>query len=314
MAQVDRPKTLADKLMSVPRLALYITLMVVTTVMLFVNRPLPVKGSPSSVGAFSALMGLNEGTTIIIQSDWTTSTRGENAGQLEALVRLCMKRNIKFVFYSMVDPQAPQVARDVIMRINLERAGRGEREYRLWDDYLDLGYFPNAEGTANAMASNVREAWRGRTGPSPDGPRDVFQSPVLAHIRRIEDFPLMVIIHASAIINTVIERIPNVAKLSMCTGVQGPETLIYFASGQLVGVSVGLNGVVELEAMIELGTHPDGDDGRVRGGSTPIDGLGDGYARGMRYYLSLHAAMFLMILAVIIGNIGMVMARKAGGR
>jgi hypothetical protein len=312
--ETPRPKSFGEKLMSMPRLALYGLLVACTAIPLFVTAIIPTKPSKPTIDLFAALMSLPDGSTIIIQSDWTNSTRGESAGAMEALLRILMRKNIKFALMTVADPQAPQVAKDTIRRINAEREATGQKRWEQWNDWVALGYFPNAEGIGNAMANNLRTAWGGKKDMQPGvGMTDVFQSPVLKDIRRIEDVQMMIDIHASDTLNRLIERIGKRTRLaSMCTGVMGPETIPYHTSGQIVGVSVGLNGVVELETMMENGIHPTGEGGAVEAPGMPaIQGFkGEkNLARGMNYYLSLHVALALMIIAVVIGNIGMFLSR-----
>ncbi len=340
MAQNDTPqtKTFGERLTAFPRLGLYLCLVLATAAPLFVKQTIPTIPDRPAVDLFAALMSLPDGCTIIVQSDWTNSTRGESAGAMEALLRIIMRKNIKFALMAVADPQAPQVAKDTIRRINEERKAKGEKEWKQWDDWVALGYFPNAEGIGNAMANNLRTAWSGKKDLKPGaGMTDVFQSPVLQSIQRVEDVQMIINIHASDTMNRLVERIKKRTKLaSMCTGVMGPETLVYHTSGQIVGVSVGLNGVVWMETMMERGIDPydaiDPETGKtmtskkaerlsmdpknpVRAiGKPKIEGFKEAtnYARGMNYYLSLHFALGLMILAVVAGNIGMVLTRKRG--
>lgn len=342
MAQVDpepAKKTLGEKLTSFPKFGLYMILASIASLALVPSCEIPVKPGAGTTALFASLMTLPEGSTIIIQSDWTNSSRGESAGAMEALLRIVGRRKIKFVLMSVGDPSAPRVARTALERINVERESVGEPRLEKWNDYVELGYFPNAEATGNAMATNLRNAWQGKTDQSPDGLKNVWESPVLQNIRRIEDVSLMINITASDTINRLVERIGKRTKLaSMCTGVMGPETMVYFTSGQLVGVSVGLNGVVELEALMQRGIDPykewegkeiTGQEGeklahdiknpvlgrglpRIEGFRAPEgkDAKKYNYVRGMQYYLSLHAALALMILAIVIGNIGTFMTRR----
>jgi len=328
-------KSLGEKLTSFPKFGLYVVLAAIASIALFPAVEIPIKPGAGTTALFTSLMMLPEGKTIIIQSDWTNSSRGESAGAMEALLRIVARKKLKFVLMAVGDPSAPQVARGVLERINEERKKRNEPPIKKWEDYVELGYFPNAEATGNAMATNLKNAWNGKTDQSPQGMRNIFESPVLQGISKIEDVALVINITASDTINRLVERIGKKTKLaSMCTGVMGPETMVYFTSGQLVGVSVGLNGVVELEALMERGIDPyDGLDGKEADkrsrdlknpiwakGSPKIEGLQPpegqskkdyNYARGMKYYLSLHAALALMIVAIFIGNIGTFLSRRS---
>ncbi|MFN7171713.1 MAG: hypothetical protein ACK4P3_02870 [Fimbriimonadaceae bacterium] len=312
--------TLYERMQSVPRGVLYIILLVVTSVPLFFSVVVPTQPTNSTVDFYQYMMNIPQGSTIVLESDWTNSTRGESLGQMEALLRLVMERDLKFVLFSAADPQAPQVARDVIVSINAEREALGLRTYRLWDDWIDLGYFPNLEGFANAMVTDVRRAWAGRTNPNNQGiPTNVFQSPVLSKINSLGDFPLYINITGSRTIDILIERMSGrVTLAALVTGVMAPETLVYYESRQLVGMIGGLRGTVELETVMAGGVNFR-EDGRVANPVknrpiTPPLGGPVSYGRGMAYFLSLQCALALMIIAVVVGNVGMIMARRARRR
>lgn len=317
MAEVGNTHSMGfwERMNSIPKIWLYLILMILTSVALLPKVALPNKPDPENIDLFATLMQIPEGKTIILSSDWTTSTRGESQAQMDALLRLVMRRNLKFAVISVGDARAPQVARDRIRRINEERKAAGERVYEKWNDYVELGFFVNVEGTFNAMANNLRTAWKGRRENQPGkGLTDIFESPVLKDINSIGDIQVIVDIHASNVVVTMLERLyGKVPLVSMCTGVMGPETKNYYMAGQLKGLCIGLNGAVGFENMMEKGIEPEGKDGMVRAPGHPrIEGFKGqkNLGLGATYYLSLHAAMALLILAVVIGNIGMFVTRR----
>jgi len=303
-------KTIWEKLQAIDRRVLYTLLMVIATVSLFFKVNVPTKPGQPTKDLYRLLVddeALPEGSTVILQSDWTQSTRGESAGQMEALLRILMRRNIKFALLSVADPQAPLVARNVIRAINLERKAKNQREYQVWEDYVNLGYFPNAEGTSNAIAANFKTAVAGRkeTPPGSATPLDVFQSPVLSKVSKVEDVPVYINVTGSHTSNILIERLGGrVPFAALVTGVMGPETLNYYQSGQVKGVAIGLNGVAEMESLMEKGL--------VETGKPEVKSFAGetNYGRGMAYYLALHTCLVLMIVAVVVGNVAMVAARK----
>ncbi|MBI5707819.1 MAG: hypothetical protein HZC36_12615 [Armatimonadetes bacterium] len=308
-----------EKLNKLPSFWLYLILMATLSLALLPTAKLKNAPKKPNIALFTTLMSIPEGSTVLIHSDWTNSTRGENAGQMEALLRLLMRRKIKFAVASIGDARAPQVAKDTIRRINEERQKNGEQPYRKWEDYVEAGFFANVEGTLNAMSSNLQTAWAGKTDIKPgSGPTNIFESPVLRNVKKIENAALVIDVHASDVAYKMIERLNGKVPLaSMCTGVMGPETLNYFAAGQLKGVCVGLDGVVGFETMMENGIEPDEfkaiDEGKVPApGFKAIEGFKGqkNLARGMNYYMALHAGLVLLVLAVALGNIGMFMGRR----
>jgi hypothetical protein len=317
MSKTD--KSVWDKMQAIDRRVLYGILIVLTALSLFIKTEIPVNPDASSKDLYAALMRAPVEKPVLIQSDWTNSTRGESAGHMEALLRILMGRDIRFVIYSLADPQAPQVARDTMLRINAERKEQGLKVYEPWVDYLDLGYFPNAEGHANAMANNLRTAWGGKKERDERGvDRDIFTSPVLSSVRVVGDASMIVVVSASNTIDIAVERLYGQVPLAfMVTGVMGPNALPYHQAGQVIGMGVGLKGVYDVEYMMKYGLNYTDADGKVKveyskAQDVVIEPISTGttFDRGARYFLPLHVALGLMILAIILGNVAMLASRN----
>lgn len=313
-------KTFLDVLQNLDRRVLYLILIFATSIPLFFKVKITMDPDPYTKALYHRIMTTPAEKTVFIQSDWTISTRGENAGHLESLLRICMARKLKFVIYSVGDPQAPGVYRDVIRRVNEERKGAGLAEYTTWNDYVDLAYFPNAEGTLTAIGANVRNTFSGRRvkDPNTGTDRPVFESPVLANVNSVGDAGMYMIVTASSTVDRAVERLNEKTNLAvMCTGVIGPSALPWFQSGQVKGVAIGLKGVYDMEYMMKYGLNFKDPNGRIEvpwagkeDKSAPPVPEGVDFARGSLYYLSFHFAIGLLICAVVLGNISMVLARR----
>jgi hypothetical protein len=295
MAQSIRPsRGIADRLQSIPKPVLYLVLIIATTLPLFLNIPVPNRALPESKALYENLMALKEGDRVLIESDWTNSTRGESSGEFDAVIRILMRKKVKFALYSSGDAQAPQVARDEIRVINdLEKAA-GKPTLTPFEDYVIMGYFPGAEGTLNGIENNVRATFAGKKDYPPNSPpKDVLESKVFEGIKNLADFKYLIVITASKTTEVTIERIKKAPLMFMVTGVMAPETRNYFSSGQIVGLVGGVKGVYDLEGLMEKGFPGENNKGK-----------------GTAYYLSLHFALGLLIFVVILGNVAMFLAGK----
>ncbi|MBS1719107.1 MAG: hypothetical protein JST35_01530 [Armatimonadetes bacterium] len=292
-------KTLAQKLQSVPRTTLFAILVLFTAGPLFISGiKIPGEPTPEVKSLFNKLMTIPEGSTVLIGSDWTKSTRGESQGAFRALVRILMRRKIKFAIYTTGDPQAPEVARNEVKDIiDEEKKADPSFKWERWNDWVSMGYFPGAEGTANAFENDFVGAVSDKKDVTPQGLKlSVTSSPVLEKIKSLEDVELIVTVTASKTVTIAIERIKKAPMAAMVTGVMGPETRVYYPR-QLMGMSAGLRGVYDMESMMEKEfTDPKYKDLNKD--------------RGARYYPTLHFAIGLLIIAVIIGNVGMFMQKK----
>jgi hypothetical protein len=309
--------TIWEKLQAVDRRVLYLILVVCVCTGLFFPSTIPTDPDPSSKDFYAAVAKLEKGSTVIVQTDWTNSTRGESMGHYENLLRLLMNGEHKFIFYSAADPAAPQVARNVLNRIIDERKKQGLLEYKPGEHYIDLGYFPNAEATNTAMASNLKSVWQNRKTKMPDGSeKDIWQTPVMAGIKSVSDIDMMVVVTASASIDVAIQRLSQKVDITaMVTGVTGPGVLPFYQSGQVKGLAIGLKGVYDVEYMMANGINDVQVEGKaVVKGEKKVSKVEQGttFSRGRQYYGTLHVALALLILAVVMGNIAMFAARRKG--
>jgi len=312
VAQVDAPKkSLGQALQSLPKPILYLILFAVAAIPLFFQIPVPNKPDESAIDFYAKLMQLPEDSKVLIASDWTNSTRGESMGEMEAILRILMRKKIKFAIYSIADGQAPKVARDTIARISAEEGG-GTPLYKPYEDYVITGYYPNGEGETTAVNTNVRAAFQGKQDVSATGPKDVLQSPVFAGVNSLADFKLFINITASSTDKTNLERIKKTPMMYAVTGVMVPEDTVYYASGQLVGLCGGIKGVYDLETLMEVGINNPGPTMIESSKYGPIPGFPGKHntGKGTAYYPALHVCLAVLILAVITGNVGMFLARR----
>ncbi len=314
----DEQRQTADK----SKQLLYLLLVLAASIPLFFTLTIPGKPEDQSVDLYAQLMDLPTDKPVLIESDWTTSTRGENGAHFESAMRILMRRGIKFVLYSASDAQGPLVARNFIRKINEEHVKEGGKAYKPWEDYLVLGFYPNLEGFAVSLGSDFRKALSGKqTLDTNNNLRNVFESPVLTNVRKINDFSVMLVITGTSSMDVLVERLfGKVPMCAMVTGVMGPQTAVYYRAGQLTGLASGLKGIYDIETMMEYGVNKPDAEGKI-----PIhwdkypDKVIENFpgktnrARASKYFPALHSALTLMIAAIITGNVLMLRARKANG-
>jgi hypothetical protein len=301
----------------IPKYIVYFLLILAASIPLFFNIPVPGKPSDASIDAFKSLMSLKEGDSVLIASDWTGSTRGESKAHMKSLLRLLMRKKVKFAIWSSADPQAPRVAIDVVSEVNQEEGN----VYTRWNDWVLCGYYPNSDVAINAAGSNIRKAFSTRKETTPDGKlAPVFESPVLSKIKDVKDFALVINVTASKTSDFHVQFMSSNAKLLFAvTGVMVPETQVYYNSGQCVGFLGGLQGVFDLEQMMENGLNVPGKDGKAVIVSSKVPDKIEGFpgknnlGNGSKYYPTLHFALLLMIVLIVIGNVEMLRSRKKGG-
>ncbi len=304
--------------MSLNRRILYLILIVVSTVPLFFQIKVPDKPDDSTIDMYSKLMSLPEGSTVLLSTGWTYSTRGENKGQFDAILKILMRRHIKAALFSISDVTAPKVAIEEITELNMERQKEGKKPYQRWSDWVSLGFFPNGDGTANAMSVSLVKAFEGKQEVAPNGSvENVFNSPVLKGHDSISSIPLLIGVESTSATTTYIQKLGGKVPIVFAvTGVMGPEALPYYSSGQVSGLAIGLKGALDLETLMQYGINNPGPNGVVMVPSQHHAGVVPGfpndknYGTGLAYFPTLHVSLALLILAVLVGNIGMYMQRR----
>lgn len=302
------------------RLTLFGILFLCSSIPLFLNLAAFVPNKPidQSIDLYTTLMSVPNGSTVLVQTDWTNGTRGESGGQFEAMMRILMRKHCKLAIYSNGDPNAPRVAMDDLLYLNADLPP--SQQYKHWTDYVSTGFFPNAEGNNAAMAANLQNAWKGKKDVDLTGhSTDVFKSPVLEKVHTIKDCSLLILITPSSTFNVLVERLAGkgVPVGAAVTGVMGPESQLYYASKQIAGLATGVKGVYDLESLMDTGinwTGPSGKVGFAMQDHAPVPGWPGlkNYDRGQRYFPTLVIDLTLLIIAVIVGNVGMIRARKRG--
>lgn len=308
-------RSFADALQAVPRPVIFTILVVFATIPLFFSSlvKLPNKPIPSSIDFYGQTMLLPDGCKVILISDWTNSTRGETKGEMEALLKLLMRKHIKFVLLSIGDTQAPQVAKDTIREVNDLEAKHGIAPYKEFQDFVNLGFYAAGEGAMVTLNDNFPAIAKGKKDfPEGLGPQDALASPVLRGVTSVTDFKMLFQVTASSTNRTVLERVTRIPKMFMVTGVMNPENTNYYSTGQLKGMCGGVKGVYDLETLMDVGINVPGPH-EVKSdkyGVVPASPAPDNPGKGTAYYLALHFTLSLLIIAVVVGNIGMFLSRR----
>lgn len=318
MATPDPKK---KKGLNIPREMLFFVLFLVCTLSLFIKAELPNRVSENSADLYKELMTLDPAKPVFIQSDWTNSTRGESRAQFEALARILVRRRIKIGLLSVGDPQAPEVARKTLEDIAREQEAAGFPPYRRWDDWVFVGFFPGAEASMQSISGNLRNAVATKKDSDLEGKkRPITESPVMNGINKIGDVGAYIVVTGTKSSKIAIERLSGSVKmLAQVTGVMGPETYNYYQTRQLSGLGIGLKGAYDMESMMAYGLNKPGADGAAKVTNTKVTAQVDGWnqeklknlANAQRYIVPLHGAIFLLILAVVLGNIETIRQRRS---
>jgi hypothetical protein len=307
------------KVKTIPKFVVYLLLVLCASIPLFFDITVPNKPIDQSSDAFKALMNLQKGDTVLLGTDWTGSTRGESKAELISILRILMRKEVKFALWSSADAQSPRCAQDVITEVNAMMVKEGSRPYKRWDDWVQAGFYVNSDVAINNVGQDVKKMFAIRRDTDPSGKlRSVMESPVLEKIQKVQDFKLVIDVTASKTADFHVQYISakKVPILLAVTGVMVPEMDVFYNSGQAVGVIGGLKGVYDLEGMMENGLNVPNKDGKIVNVSEKVSDKIEGFpgkdnkGSGTKYYPTLHFALLLMIILVVKGNVEMVKAKK----
>lgn len=294
LQQEQQSRTFWDTMYAVDRRWLYLVLMIVVSILVVNPITVPNVEDPAAKALYDYLSGLKEGDFVYIENDWTNSTRGESRGQFEALMRLLMRKKVRFCISTLGDPQIPDIIRPIIQKIAQEP---GNNNYQEGKDYVIAGYFPNLEAHVSGLVNNIRDTVREKR----IGGRSIVDTPVFEGIDDLKDAKCVVVITGSATINLWYERIRAKTKLGlMCTAVMSGENIPYYVSGQLVGIAIGAKGAFDFESLLEK-EWPAAENPGYRN-----------FTSGRRYMSPLFFALMLLILAVVMGNVAMYQLKRMG--
>ncbi|MBA3726659.1 MAG: hypothetical protein H0W86_09460 [Armatimonadetes bacterium] len=274
-------------LYAVDRRVLYAILIVLVAWQVLMPITVPNVVLPMSQSMFDKVDSMKEGSLVLVESDWTTSTGGESRGQFKGLVRHLIRKRVRFIL-TAIDPLAPGIARIAVGEVLKEEPTDAAR-YVEGTDWAVAGYFPNAENHVLSMVTNVRKTL---------GTKGITDMPIMRGIKDLSDFEAVILVTASSSINVWYERIRGKAPIGlMCTAVMAGENIPYYASGQLFGMIIGAKGAFDYEDLLNTAYS---------------DKKFVNYQSGRRYMSPLFFALVLLIVSVIVGNVAMVVLRKRG--
>lgn len=273
-----------NRLQSIDRRILWLILLVVVSLFTVFPVTVPNAPDPRSEALWKTIDETPNNKLVLLSSDWSKGTRGENQGQFVAVVRHLMSRKIRFALSSF-DAPSNEVA--MILLTDLSH----EYGYKYGKDWINFGYQASANNYVKGI--NVDLIATVRTDSVEHKPLQTFA--VMQGVKSLDDFHIVVEFSASAYHLTWIQFLGQDVKLGFCpTSVMAPESLAYCASGQLVGILWGAKGAYDYEGL------------NVKAHTGKFD-------IGRRYMGPLSAAFALVILSIAVGNIGMFMSRRRAG-
>jgi hypothetical protein len=274
-----------DRLQTIDRRIIYAVLIVVILIPLFLpGLTLPTYPSKESVNFYNTVENVAKNSPhkiVIIDGQWSPSTRGENQWQAEAIVTHLMMRHVHFAILSF-DTQNNTVMQNLVVAPLAKKYG-----YMYGRDYINWGYrpisvfVPTVKSLVVDIPGTIKTDYKGTP---------VTQFPVMKGIKTRADVGAVVEITPIASAEVwlgLFEQNDNPPFLFAPTAVMAPTYYPYLDSGQMAGMLTGIKGAGDYEGL--LGTHSFGT--RAAGALSMVYGL--------------------IIFLIILGNVGFYASRAA---
>jgi hypothetical protein len=218
---------------------------------------LPASPSPPVKAIYYTLEDLPPGSTVLLSVDLDPASMPELEPFYRAVVKHLKKRGHKIVVLTLWYQAPPLVERWIKESIE-SVTFPGDRPYRKNEDYVYLGF---REGKTVVIANLGQDVWSTFAGRAADG-TPLSQIPLMAGLRRLADFPLLVLVSAGApgakeYVQQVQSRY-DLKIITACTAVSTTDLAPYYQSGQLLGLAGGMSATAEYEVLVAemLGTNP----------------------------------------------------------
>ena len=270
-----------DKLQTIDRRILYLILLIVIAIPTLHPINIPNDPLPMSRDLWETIDKTPPNKIVLLSSTWTKNTRGENQGQMQAILNHLMSRHIRFAVSSF-DPRGTQVA------LNLINATAVKYNYVQGRDWVYFGYQANSMNYVKGLSVDLLETVK----QDPVLKKPLRSLPVMNGIRNADDIHIVVEIAASSAQYIWIQFLKPGVKIGFaCTSVMAPESIPYYSSHQLSGVLWGAKGAYDYEQI------------------NSQHGTGE-WGSGRQYMGPLSAAFALVILSIIVGNVAMFASKR----
>lgn len=226
---------------------LFVLLSVATPIVIPIGLPVTTTGSTRA--AFEFIESLHEGDYVWISIDYGPSSAPENDPMVEAVMRQCAVRKLRFIVSALYPLGGLGLANNAVAKITAEYPG-----LRYGVDYVNLGYKDGAAAVMRRLGQDISGAF----------PTDVHRKPLaeipmmrgLHHIGEVK----LIFTAATGLIGewwiTQVHPQTGTPVIIGPTAVSAPKYYAFQNSGQLVGMLGGMKGAAEYEKLLR-GRYPE---------------------------------------------------------
>jgi len=270
-------RTIWHKMQSIDSRYIYAALIVAILIPLFCSKlvylNIPSKPSIDFYNTIEHIASTEPNGLVIVDGQWSSSSRGENKWQTQAIVTHLMMRHVHFATLSF-DTQNHTLTNEIVTAL------AAKYHYVYGVDYIDWGYRPFQAFTA--MLKGLDTDIPGTVVHDSSG-KPISSFPIMKGVRDIKDISAIIEISPTSSIDGwlgLVQGVNNTPLLYAPTAISAPKYYTYLDSGQISGMLIGVKGAGDYESLIHQPSF------------------------GTRATGALSFVYALIILLVVIGNIG----------
>jgi hypothetical protein len=270
-----------DRMMSIDRRVIFLSVALAVAVPLLRPLGFPVQVSEEVRSFYRELEPLEEGDIILLAFDYEGDVMAELNPMSEAVLNHVLPKGVRIVALTTYAGGT-----GIAERILNEAAETYGKTYG--EDYVFLGYNPDWSGTILRLGESFRATY-----PTDQYATRTTEIPLMDEVETYDDVEMIVSIAGSALSEYWAIWAGGrygVKVISGNTAIQAILIYPYYQAGQISGFLGGLKGAAEYEKLIDR------------------PGMG---IRGMDAQSIAHA---LMLIFILVGNIGYVLARRQQAR
>jgi len=269
-----------ERLATIDRRILYLLLALAVVLPLIIRPRTRIQVSEPVQDAFTAVDQLPPGSVVMISVDFDPSSAPEVQPMLIAILRHCFKKDLKVIVTGHLALGLP-LAEIALSQVPAEYGKVYGR------DFVNIGYRPGYVAVMVGIGRELRDFFKTDYKGVP-----IDSYPFMRSVHTYRDIGLLVDLAHGATADAWIQYAGgryNVKIIVGCTGVNAPNLFQYYHAHQIAGIIGGLQGAAEYESLVG------------KPGSATL---------GMPAQSAAHA---LVIVFLIIGNIGFLLARRRKG-